>query len=129
MSIYRPGIRPRRRHERGVMNKVEHAYAEVLAIKAHQQEILCARFECVKLRLADDTTFTPDFFVTYPDHFEFHEVKPTKKVKGSGREIREVPYFEEDARIKVKIAAEQYPEFLFVTVWKTHEGWQREEFR
>lgn len=124
--MFRKGIRPRRRHERGVMNKIEHAYAELLAIKAHQQEILLARFECVKLRLADDTTFTPDFLVTYPDHFEFHEVKPTKRDKERNREI---PYFEEDARIKLKVAAEQYPEFLFVTVWKTHEGWQREEFR
>jgi len=108
------------------MNKVEHAYAELLAIKAHQREILCARFECVKFRLADDTTFTPDFLVTYPDHFEVHEVKGTKRDKKTGRET---PYFEEDARIKLKVAAEQYPEFLFVTVWKTHEGWQREELR
>lgn len=76
-------------------------------------EIADYRFECVKLRLADKTFYTPDFMVLRPDgEFEMHEVK--------GR-------WEDDARVKIKVAAAQFP-FKFVAIKKGKNGWNREVF-
>jgi hypothetical protein len=126
--MFRPGIRPHhRQHVPGEMNKSERAYAaEILQPKANAGEIVRARFESMKLRLADDTWLTVDFTVTYEDHIELHEVKAAWMDKKSGKQR---PHFEDDALVKLKVAAEQYPEFLFVAVWKTHEGWQRREYK
>lgn len=62
-------------------------------------------FDSVKLRLADRTFYTPDFLVLCADlTLQFHEVKG---------------HWEDDARVKVKVAAEQYPEFQFLAVQRT----------
>ena len=53
----------------------------------------------VKLRLADKTFYTPDFAVMAGDGFmEMHEVKG---------------FWTDDARVKIKVAADQYP-FRFI---------------
>lgn len=75
-------------------------------------------FEPHKLRLADRTFYTPDFGVLLMDGtFEFHEVKG---------------HWEDDARVKIKVAAEQHWMFKFVAVRpvakKRGGGWSREEF-
>lgn len=100
-------------HKSGQMNKLEAAYAARLESLKLAGEIADYRFECIKLRLADKTFYTPDFMVLMPDFsFEMHEVKG---------------FWEDDARVKIKVAAAQFP-FKFVAVKKTKNGWVREVF-
>ena len=79
--------------------------------------ILWFRFEGIKLRLADNTFYTPDFAVMRADgQLECHEVKG---------------FWQDDARVKIKVAADQYPfRFIAVTVRdkKDGGGWNVEEF-
>lgn len=101
----------------GKMNQTEAAYAERLRALQHAGEILWHRFEGIKLRLADNTFFTPDFAVLAADGvMELHEVKG---------------FWQDDARAKIKIAADQYP-FRFIAVRvrpkKDGGGWAVEEF-
>lgn len=101
----------------GQMNKTEAAYAERLRALQHAGEILWHRFEGIKLRLADNTFYTPDFAVLAADGvMELHEVKG---------------FWQDDARAKIKIAADQYPfRFIAVRVRPKREGggWAVEEF-
>ncbi len=101
----------------GKMNQTEAAYAEHLRALQHAGEILWFRFEGIKLRLADNTFYTPDFAVLAADGvMELHEVKG---------------FWQDDARAKIKIAADQYP-FRFIAVRvrpkKDGGGWAVEEF-
>lgn len=86
------------------MNKTEAAYASLLEIKKRAGEIQDYCYEKVKFRLADNTYYTPDFFVLDKDgYIELHEVKG---------------YLREDARDKFKVAADQYPWFRWVMLRK-----------
>ena len=101
----------------GQMNKTEAAYAAHLALLQSAGEILWHRFEGVKLRLADNTFYTPDFAVMAADGvIEMHEVKG---------------FWQDDARAKIKIAADQYP-FRFIAfkvrAKKDGGGWAQEDF-
>ena len=97
----------------GQLNKTEQAYAAHLELKRIAGEIVWLRFEGVKLRLADNTFYTPDFAVMAADGvIELHEVKG---------------FWADDARVKIKVAAEQYP-FRFKAVKKTRGGWEEEAF-
>ncbi|MDN7814892.1 hypothetical protein [Burkholderia vietnamiensis] len=97
----------------GRMNKTEAAYAAVLAARLHAGEILWFRFEAHKLRLADNTFYTPDFTViTAAGQTEYHEVK--------GR-------WTDKARAKTKIAADQYP-YRFIAIQRDgRHGWRVED--
>lgn len=100
-------------HKSGQMNKTEAAYAARLEALKLAGEIADYRFECVKLRLADNTFYTPDFMVLMPNFtFEMHEVKG---------------HWEDDARVKIKVAAELYP-FKFIAARKVKGAWLFEEF-
>jgi hypothetical protein len=101
----------------GTMNKTEAAYERDLRDAMLIGDVLWYRFEGVKLRLADNTFYTPDFAVLTGKHeLEMHEVKG---------------FWTDDARVKIKVAADQYP-FRFVAVKalakKAGGGWQREDF-
>ncbi|MEI5998256.1 DUF1064 domain-containing protein [Paraburkholderia bengalensis] len=79
----------------GKMNKSEAAYAAHLESQKHAGQILWYRFEGIKLRLADNTFFTPDFAVIVASGaLELHEFKG---------------FMEDDANVKLKAAASQYP--------------------
>ncbi|ASL01778.1 DUF1064 domain-containing protein [Xanthomonas citri] len=101
----------------GALNKTEQAYAAHLELLRAAGEVLWFKFEGVKLRLADNTFYTPDFAVMAADGvIEMHEVKG---------------FWTDDARVKIKVAADQYPfRFMaFRAAAKKHGGnWQREEF-
>ena len=105
----------RRQYEAGRMNGLETRYATALQERKAIGEIHSYRFESLKLRLADKTFYTPDFLVMLPSgELEFHEVKG---------------FWEDDARVKIKVAAEQYPEFGFIAVmWDKRSGWKPEDF-
>lgn len=105
------------RLKQGVMNKTEQAYANHLFQLQAVGGVLWHKFEGIKFRLADNTFYTPDFAVMMPDgQMEIHEVKG---------------YWQDDARAKIKIAADMYP-FKFVALKvrpkKDGGGWAVEEF-
>lgn len=79
----------------GQMNKGEEAYAAHLERMKNAGHIVWWKFEGLKLRLADNTFYTPDFAVIASDMvLECHEVKG---------------FWQDDARAKIKIAADLYP--------------------
>ena len=101
----------------GEMNGTEAAYDLHLDEQQRAGLILWRKFEGLKLRLADSTFYTPDFAVLAEDGvLECHEVKG---------------FWEDDARVKVKVAASLYP-FRFRAVTKRAKrdggGWNVEEF-
>ena len=101
----------------GSMNKTETAYDSHLAALQHAGQIKWRKFEGLKLRLADNTFYTPDFAVMAADGvIECHEVKG---------------FWQDDARAKIKVAADLYP-FRFIAVKartkKSGGGWEVEAF-
>lgn len=97
----------------GTMNKTESAYDQHLWVLRHAGDVLWHKFEGIKLRLADNTFYTSDFAVLPRDGvLELHEVKG---------------YWEEDSKVKIKVAASLYP-FRFIAVKKKGSGWEREDF-
>ncbi|HEX7881940.1 MAG TPA: DUF1064 domain-containing protein [Afipia sp.] len=100
----------------GEMNKTEARYDQHL-VSITGTVIAWHKFEAVKLRLADNTFYTPDFAVMLLDGtMEMHEVKG---------------FWEDDARVKIKVAAALYP-FRFKALkpiaQKHGGGWSVEEF-
>ena len=105
------------RLRQGERNKTEAAYEFVLKMRQQAGEIAWYRFEAIKLRLADNTFYTPDFAVMLATgEMELHEVKG---------------HWEDDARVKIKVAAQMYP-FRFIAVTpiakKNGGGFRVEEF-
>ena len=113
----KPRIQALGRLKAGQMNKTEAAYAAELQARQVAGEVAWYRFEGIKLRLADNTFYTPDFAVMLADGaMELHEVKG---------------YWQDDARAKTKIAADQYPFRIIAVTAKSKKaggGWAVEEF-
>jgi len=109
-----------KRHQPGVMNQTETQYADLLEARKLAGEIIDWQFEAVTLKLADGCRITPDFKVLLADHTI--EMVDTK---GAGP-------MDEKSRVKIKCAAEKFPEFMFVIekkqTRKAGGGWKREEF-
>lgn len=86
------------RHEPGEMNKTEKRYSVMLEARRFDGEILWWCFEGMKFKLAKATYYTPDFVImTATGQIEIHEIKS---------------YWEDDARVKIKVAADKFP-FVF----------------
>lgn len=101
----------------GHKNKTEDAYGDHLRMRMLAGEVAWYRFEGLKFRLADNTFYTPDYAVMLADgSLEAHEVKG---------------FWEDDARVKIKVASEMYP-IRFVAVKKRAKkdggGWAFEGF-
>ncbi len=96
------------------MNKLEAAYAQQLEWRKRAGELLWYAYEGIKFKLAPATFYTPDFAVMMADgELQIHEVKG---------------FWEEDARVKIKIAAQLFP-IRFIAIRKSSkEGWVTEEF-
>jgi len=101
----------------GAQNKTELAYEEFLKRLVQAGQVAWFKFEGVKLRLADNTFYTPDYAVMLTNgQMEMHEVKG---------------FWQDDARAKIKIAAAMFPfRFVAVTVKakKDGGGWNVEVF-
>lgn len=110
----RPVVRARVQHTPGKMNKLEQSYAQELRIKLLAGEISDYKFEPIKLKLAPNTTYSPDFLVITNDgEMQLHEVKG---------------YWEDDARVKIKVAAEMFWMFKFIAIQRDKSVWRYEEF-
>lgn len=101
----------------GAMNKTEEAYARYLEALKAAGDVAWYKFEALKLRLADNTFYTPDFAVMRGGGaIECHEVKG---------------HWSDDARVKIKVAADLFP-FRFVAIRaltkKAGGGWEVEDF-
>lgn len=97
----------------GKMNRTEARYADYLELLKSSGDVIWYRFEGLKFRLADNTFYTPDFAVMRKDGaLEAHEVKG---------------HWKDDARVKIKVAAGQYP-IQFIAVKQKGSGWEYEIF-
>lgn len=95
------------------MNKTERLYAAHLRYRVEVGEVLRFDFEPFKLRLADRTWYTPDFRVILADgSTQCHEIKG---------------FWRDDARVKIKVAAELHP-YVFVAVQRRDGRWHFETF-
>jgi hypothetical protein len=96
------------------MNKLEAAYDQHLELLKAAGEIRGHRFQPMRLRLATGAYYKPDFGVWKRDgSFELHETKG---------------FWREAARVRIKVAAELFPMFLFIAIKRDGGNWQREEF-
>ncbi len=91
------------------MNKTETEHARHLEHLRMEQVILAWKYESLRFRLADRTTYTPDFLVVTPERIEIHETK--------GGFIRD------DAIVKFKMARELYPWFEWIMYQKKGKVW------
>jgi hypothetical protein len=112
--MWRVRARGRTRKPPGSMNRLESAYCQHLALRQKAGEVIWFAYEPIKLRLAEKTFLTIDFFLMLgTGEIEAHEVK------GS--------HLEDDAAVKLKVAAELYP-FRFVLVRSAAGGgWELKE--
>lgn len=100
------------RYRPGHMNGTEAAYARYLEDLKANGEVSGYWFEPMKLKLADKTTYSPDFMVMLPDgSLELHEVKG---------------FMRDDANVKLKVAADKYP-FTFKLVRLIKRVWHIKE--
>lgn len=106
------GLRPRK------MNKLEARYAEYLEAQKGLGEVLWYDYEAITLRLGDDCRYIPDFLVL---------------VRSGHLEVRETKgFWEDDAKVKIRVAAELYPVFRFVAIQEVPKkdggGWKETDF-
>jgi hypothetical protein len=95
------------------MNKTEARYSQQLEFSKRAGIIIDYKFEAIKFRLADNTFYTPDFLIVMHESFEIHEVKG---------------FWRDDARVKIKIAAEMFPWFTWIAVSWIKKEWKFEYF-
>lgn len=95
------------------MNKTEQRYYDYLTLLQKAGEIDSFGYEKIKLKLANLTTYTPDFLVVKDGIIELHEVKG---------------FWEDDARVKIKVAAEQFYYFKFIAIKLVKGAWVIEDF-
>lgn len=105
-------------HTPGCMNGTETEYAALLEFRKRAGDIKWYAFEAITLKLADSLRYTPDFMVMLPDgSFEFHETKG---------------FWQDDALVKIKVAADKFPFFRFIAIQKVRKkdggGWKEREF-
>ncbi len=106
--------RGRTRRKAGEMNKLEREYSEVLEAMRLSGKVHSWKYERVALRLAKGCTYNPDFHVVLSDGMvEFHEVKG---------------FWEDDALVKIKVAADEFPEYAFRAFHKKSGQWVEREF-
>lgn len=89
------------------MNKLE---AEFKAWYEKNTFRFALHYESITLKLANGTRYTPDFSKCGQFGIVFYEVK--------GK------WFTDDSNVKIKVAANQWPEFQFWLAWKQDGQWQ-----
>jgi hypothetical protein len=93
------------------LNKTERAWATMLDLA---DDVPWYTPKPFNLRLADNTYYRPDFLVMRDDlTLEIHEVKG---------------WWTDDALVKIKVAAEQFPIFKFIAVSYKKKQWEKREF-
>lgn len=103
---------------KGQMNQTEEKYSCHLSMLKMAGEITEFWFESIKVKIADGACwYTPDFLVLKADStLEFHEVKANPRI------------FQDDAKVKVKSTATNYPFKMIVVYPKKTHGWEFVEY-
>lgn len=105
------------------MNKSEEKYAALLESMKQAGDIIEYVYEGITLKLADNTRYTPDFVVISDEYVTLVEVKARWN---RGKE-NEHTHWEDDARVKWKVAMERYWWFRFAVVYHDKQsGWKTE---
>lgn len=101
---------------KGQMNKTEAAYAQRLEVLKHDGQILDWRFHALRVRLANNTFYEPDFLVmTAAREIQIHETK------GS--------FTTQAGQTKIKLCAEVLPWFRVIKASLQKDGsWTLQEF-
>lgn len=90
-------------------SKLEARYAGYIEALKFAGEIRTIRYEAIRLEIAPKTTILPDFYVERPDRScELHEVKG---------------FMREDAWIKLKVAARQWPHYRWFLITRVKGQW------
>jgi hypothetical protein len=120
----KPSVKAKARtrgRDRG-MNKTELYYASYLDGQKVAGKVHEWMFEGIKLRLADLTYLTIDFVVIMADgSIELHDTKAWWKKAGKVG-------ITEDASVKMKVAAEQFPWLTIKCVWERDGRWHYKEY-
>lgn len=77
--------------------------------------------QCITLKLGHDCRLTPDFWAVNAEGLRAIDTKGTTK---DGE-----PWVEEDAMVKLRIAARLFPFIRFLLAWRTKSGWQHREIK
>lgn len=100
----------------GEMNKTEQRYHDHLQLQKQAGLVLWFEFESIKLKLCDNTHFTPDFALMGADGvMELHDVKGSRAI------------IKDDAHLKMKWAADRYPFRICYVFPVKGGGWEVEE--
>jgi len=103
---------PRANTDEARLNKLEKAFLTHLRCLKYEN----IHIQAITLKLADDVRYTPDF--SYRD---FNGRMVMAEVKG---------FMRDDARVKLRVAARAFPEFIFVLCTKSKSiGWVIEEVK
>ena len=95
------------------MNRLETRYSKVLEFRRLEGSVELWRFERFKLRLGRGAWYTVDFWVVLSDgQVECHEVKGFQR---------------EAAMVRIKTAADLYPELRFLLVKRERGEWRTRE--
>lgn len=116
-SIISEGPRPgkRIRQSSASLNKLEQEWFNILNVQFPMYPR--PRAQAVRFRLCNGVTYTPDVFIPcWPSGEEGGPAMPTAfEVKGK--------HAWDDAIVKLKMAASEWPEIKFVLVWKEGGQW------
>jgi hypothetical protein len=105
-------VRPSISTDESKLNKTERAFLQWLRL---QPSVAWIGIQNVTLKLADDCRYTPDFlWVNLIGDLEFIEVKG---------------FWRDDARVKIKVAARQFPWARFIAVRRVKGEWKFEEIK
>jgi len=118
------------RHIPGEMNATEGQRATALEYGRRAGSVKDWAFEPIKIRLADNTWYSPDFFhMDWEGGRQFEEVKAAWKVDNSPIIYR--PHWTDDSRVKFKVCRERLLKLFgipLVAVWfhPYHRTWECE---
>lgn len=106
------------------MNKGESLYAQWLDLQQRAGDVKAWWFQAWTFKLARDCRYTPDFDVLRGDLWTLVDVKG-RKVRPDGTQTY---WAEEDAKIKIKVAAKMFPMFRWVIAFPLQNGnWEERE--
>lgn len=93
------------------MNKTETRFAQWLELQKRAGAVLEWEFQPLTFTLGDDCRFTPDFVVRYPGVIKLKciDTKGSKRKRSDGS----ITYWaEEDAKVKIRVAAAKFRKLL-----------------
>lgn len=97
-------------------SKWEAAYAQQLDLEVKAGVVKAWRYESMSLKLAEGKRYRPDFLVQYPDGLE----KPLTFVEVKGQWTKN----RRDGLTHLKWAAQLYPMFTWILMWREAGQWE-----